>query len=227
MSVQKISLNMNGRLGLAGLIIALVFGYLTYLVLDAARERSVLRQPRAPQTIGGEAPESAKSLDSSDRSALAPDPRNATRSAPKRPDRDSLPVEDWESSDPFEYDESETPSRDRVKRAFVATIANSFPDYRLSSDEVDRATDALVTLRSTQEALRALPFDPAHSEERRVLVETIGNATSEFSAVLGMDPAEFTAQAAREGGGVDFDHESSELDQSGDSLESEFLEPRR
>ena len=214
---------MNGRLGLGGLVIALAIGYLAYLALDTARDRSAGREPRA----------------SSDANApgTSPPPYLAREELPVRvregsglevarvrPERDSLPVDDWESTDPFAYDESETPNRERVKRAFVAAIEESFPDYRLSSDEVDRATDALVTLRTTQEALRALPFDPEHSEERRVLVETIGNATSEFGAVLGMDPADFTARAARTGGGVDFD--DGPIDADG-SIESEFLEPRR
>jgi hypothetical protein len=101
-----------------------------------------------------------------------------------------------------DYDENQAPTRELVRAAIEATIAERFTDYRLSSDELERATDALVELREAQEALRALPMGPETAEERRILVERIGEATSSFNEVLDMDPSDFTAESVP-GVGVD------------------------
>lgn len=117
--------------------------------------------------------------------------------------RDIKPAE---APSPFDFDESEAPDRARVQDALEFTLAEHFVDHRLSSDEIERATDSLVSLRAAQEALRTLPFGPETADERRALVEQIGEATSVFEDVLDMDPAEFTAEAAASGlggGGID------------------------
>ena len=114
---------------------------------------------------------------------------------------------------PFSYDESETPDRSRIRQALTWSLTEHFVDYRLSSDEIDRATDALLSLREAQEALRALPFGPETADERRALVERIAEASSAFEDVLDVDPAAFTAEAAAAGlggGGIDsFDPQES------------------
>lgn len=120
----------------------------------------------------------------------------------------------------FEFDEDEVPTRERVRGAIETAVAAHFPSHRLSSDEVERATDALVTLRETQEALRALPMGPETAEQRRIFVERIGEATSEFNAVLDVDPAEFTS-AADPGGGLD------RFDPNEALPEAEFIERSR
>lgn len=105
-----------------------------------------------------------------------------------------------------------------VRASIETAIAERFTDYRLSSDEIERATDALVTLRETQVALRTLPMGPETATERRILVERIGEATSSFSEVLDMDPADFTAEAEPSVGIDRFD--PNEL-----PPEPEFIEP--
>lgn len=98
---------------------------------------------------------------------------------------------------PFDgsFDESEEPSRELIRAAVESAMAEHFVDYRLSSDEVERVTDSLVSLREAQVALRELPMGEETAEERRLLVEQIGEATSQFRSVLEMDPAEFTASS--------------------------------
>jgi hypothetical protein len=119
----------------------------------------------------------------------------------------------------MEFDEDEVPSRERVRAAIESVVADRFTSYRLSSDEVDRATDALVLLRKTQEALRILPMGPETAETRRILVEQIGQAASDFNAVLDMDPADFTAEADPSVGIDQFDPDDA-------PPEAEFIEVR-
>lgn len=88
-----------------------------------------------------------------------------------------------------------------VRAQLERALATSFPDRRLSSDEIERAASALFQLRETRMALDALPFDPSTSSERRRLVEQLGRAAAEFSDVLEMDPAEFTARVSGSGNG--------------------------
>ncbi len=106
---------------------------------------------------------------------------------------------------PFVYEEGQIPRREQVRAAVEATLKERFEGYRLSSDEVDRVTDALILLRGSQVRLRALPVGPETAEERRGLVVAIGEATSTFNEVLDMDPAEFTAETEPEEGIDRFD----------------------
>lgn len=93
------------------------------------------------------------------------------------------------------------PTPELIRARLEQALETSFPDRKLSSDELERAASALVRLRETRMALDALAFDPSTSNERRRLVEELGRAAADFSDVLEMDPAEFTARVAGSGNG--------------------------
>lgn len=80
-----------------------------------------------------------------------------------------------------------------VHAALSAAVERHLPDRKLSSDELDAASDALWRLRQARLELLALGDDPARAERRRELVEAIGEATSDFSYHLEMTPSELTA----------------------------------
>lgn len=116
------------------------------------------------------------------------------------------------------FDEEARPSRAFMRHAFESAVAESFSDRRLSSDEIERVTDSLMTLRDAKQALRELPPDEEHAEQRRLLVERIGEASSVFRDVMDISPSEFTAGAEP---GVDR-HDADEV-----IPEPEFLDPDR
>lgn len=115
---------------------------------------------------------------------------------------DASPVDPVDASFVEEWGE---PSPELVRRAFEQALAESFDDYRLSSDEIERASSALYRLREARLALAELPMGPETAERRRTLVETIQEATEAFSDVMEMDPAAFTARADADAGtgGID------------------------
>jgi len=115
-------------------------------------------------------------------------------------------------------DEQARPTRAFMRHAFESAVAESFPDRRLSSDEIELVTDSLMTLRDAKQTLRELPPDEEHAEQRRLLVEQIGEASSVFRHVMDISPSEFTAGA---GPGVDR-HDVDEV-----IPEAEFLDRAR
>lgn len=114
------------------------------------------------------------------------------------------------------------PSPALIRRAFESALAESFPDRRLSSDEVEKASSALHRLRETRIEMRALPMEPEHAEERRRLIDEMNEATRDFEDVMDMDPAEFTETAQESHGGVGIDREV----ESDYVPDDDFLEPR-
>ena len=110
-----------------------------------------------------------------------------------------------------------------VRDAFVETLASTFPDYRLSSDEIDRAAGALFRLRETRLALNALPMSRETSDERRELLRTLEEAVTDFSNVMDMDPSEFSESADRASGNSGIDS----ADDPGYVPDNDFLESRR
>jgi len=85
------------------------------------------------------------------------------------------------------------PTRALVRGALAAAIERHDPSLKLSSAELDAATDALWTLREARLELARLGDDPAHARRRRVLVEKIGRATADFSYHVEMSPGELSA----------------------------------
>ncbi len=200
--------------GLAVPVAAVVFG-LWVLTGDSGR----------PRSDAGPRPEIADPT-ADDRLATAP-PLEAGRASaeaigerrgdpPAEPGLNDALTED--ETDASLFDEEARPSRAFMRHAFVSAVAESFPDRRLSSDEVERVTDSLMTLRDAKQALRELPFDEDHAEQRRLLIERIGEASSVFRDVMDIGPSEFTAGA---GPGVDR-HDADEV-----IPEPEFLDPDR
>lgn len=104
-----------------------------------------------------------------------------------------------------------------VRASIEAVVADVFLDRRLTAAEIERATAALLELRTARAELDALPMEPAHAARRRALIEALGRASEAFHAVMDMSPSEFTARAAdatahaaggaAAGGGIDRDVE--------------------
>jgi len=200
--------------GVAALIAAVAFG-VSILIGDSERPNAGAR-PELSESTEGEGRAAALPLEAGGASAEASGPRRVDPPAAPAPGLDAAAEEDGIGSDLF--DEGARPSRAFMRHAFESAVAESFPDRRLSSDEVERVTDSLMTLRDAKQALRELPLDEEHAEQRRLLIERIGEASSVFRDVMDITPSEFTAGAAP---GVDR-HDADEV-----IPEPEFLEPDR
>lgn len=115
-------------------------------------------------------------------------------------------------------------------------IAEHLPSYKLSPDDLDRLTSAVVELRSAQEELRALPWEPEHAERRKLLLARVARASETFEHVLDMDLGEFSEAVqpgvgidrddGPPGTGIDRDEPGSPPDLLAPTDEPEFLEPR-
>jgi hypothetical protein len=94
--------------------------------------------------------------------------------------------------------------RDAVRSLLEKSLAEHFPDRKLSSDELDAATDALMRLRAARLELNALPRTPENAERLRELTAAMGEASADFEYVVEIDPITFTERAS---GGFDDDPE--------------------
>lgn len=91
------------------------------------------------------------------------------------------------------------PSRREAVRALLEkSLAEHFPDRKLSSDELDAAADALLRLRAARLELRALPRTAENAERLRELNEEMGRAFEDFEYLVDVDPATFTEKASGE-----------------------------
>jgi hypothetical protein len=198
--------------GLAALIAA--FG-LWSLSGDPGRSGAGAR-PETSESTDGDRVGDTPALESVGASAEATGPRRVDPSASPGSTLDEPSAADGIEASLF--DEQARPSRAFMRHAFESAVAESFPDRRLSSDEVERVTDSLMTLRDAKQALRDLPPDEEHAEQRRLLVERIGEASSVFRDVMDISPSEFTTGAEP---GLDH-HDADEA-----VPEPEFLDPDR
>lgn len=131
------------------------------------------------------------------------------------PDRPTAATDEAVDAAPFDSetgadavgDRAAGPSKAFMRHAFESALGEHFPDRRLSSDEIERVTDSLMELREARQALQALPIDAEYAEQRRRLVERIGEASSGFRDVMDITPSEFTTGA---GPGIDR-HEANEV----------------
>jgi hypothetical protein len=107
-----------------------------------------------------------------------------------------------------EPDSTEAPAppsrRDAVRALLEQSIAEHFPDRKLSSDEIDLATDALMRLRAARLELKALPRTAENAERIRELTAELGQASADFEYLVDVDPITFTERAS---GGFDADDE--------------------
>jgi hypothetical protein len=95
--------------------------------------------------------------------------------------------------------EAPPPSRrDAVRALLEQSLAEHFPDRKLSSDELDAAADALMRLRAARLELRALPRTPENAERLRELGEEMGRASEDFEYLVDVDPITFTEKASGE-----------------------------
>jgi len=97
--------------------------------------------------------------------------------------------------------------REAVRTLLEQDLAEHFPDRKLSSDELDAATDALMRLRAARLELRALPLTPENAERIRALKDEMGQASLDFEYVVDVDPITFTEKAS---GGFDEDEADEE-----------------
>lgn len=200
--------------GVAALVAAAAFGLWT-LAEDSGRSDAGAR-PELAESTDGDRIATAAPLEAGDASTDASGERRGDPPAAPGPALDDAFMEDGVETSLF--DEEARPSRAFMRHAFESAVAESFPDRRLSSDEVERVTDSLMTLRDAKRALRELPPDEEHAEQRRLLIEQIGEASSVFRDVMEISPSEFTAGAEP---GVDR-HDADEA-----IPEPEFLDPDR
>lgn len=126
--------------------------------------------------------------------APAPGPGNADPFAAVLPRPAALPSETPPPLVPEALFDADAPvPRELIQGALRGAIEEYFPRRKLSSDQLERLTDAVTSLRDSRAELRGLPFTSEAAERRRELVEAIGAATSDFEYILEMSPAEFTA----------------------------------
>jgi len=88
--------------------------------------------------------------------------------------------------------------RDAVRALLEKSLAEHFPDRKLSSDELDAAADALMRLRAARLELRALPRTAENAERLRELEEEMGRAFEDFEYLVDVDPVTFTEKASGE-----------------------------
>jgi hypothetical protein len=88
--------------------------------------------------------------------------------------------------------------RDAVRALLETSLAEHFPDRKLSSDELDAAADALLRLRAARLGLRDLPRTPENAERLRELNEEMGRAFEDFEYLVDVDPVTFTEKASGE-----------------------------
>jgi len=168
--------------------------------------------------------------------AHAPAPVLVPKPAPTHPDDLSLSADkSAETStavpavDPADAPFVETwgePTPELLRASIEAVVADIFVDRTLAPAEIERATQALLELRTLRAELEALPMEPAHAARRRALVEELGRASETFHDVMDMSPSEFTTRAAEatgdDSGGVGIDR-----DLDPDYVpEDDFLPPR-
>jgi hypothetical protein len=94
--------------------------------------------------------------------------------------------------------DEEAERRTEIREELEASIAEHLPDLKLSSDQLDAASDALLRLRAAHLELAALPRTPENAERLRELTQAIGQASLDFEYVVGLDPAEFTERVSEE-----------------------------
>ena len=137
------------------------------------------RAPEAPPLSGVADP--IASLDEGGEAGFADDPL--------------APAPDADSAD----------ARAEIDRAFMQSalegaLAEHLASVKLSPDQMEELSAAALALRNSREALRTLPVDAEHAEERRALLEVSAEANETFRRILDMTPDEFTAVVQPEEG---------------------------
>jgi hypothetical protein len=137
----------------------------------------VVRGLREPPARGAEAPAAGEPAppERPPRAAAAPVPAPEVAPAPAPPSR-----------------------REAVRALLEKSLAEHFPDRKLSSDELDAAADALLRLRAARLELRALPRTSENAERLRELSEEMGRAFEDFEYLVDVDPVTFTEKASGE-----------------------------
>ena len=124
-------------------------------------------------------------------------PSPAPLASPARPPESPLPRPEGAApqpaaSIPGEPTDPAPPLAEELRAWLEAAIAEKLPDRKLSSDQLDAATDALLRLRAARREMRALPRTPENARRREELREALGEASADFEYVVELDPAEFT-----------------------------------
>jgi hypothetical protein len=91
--------------------------------------------------------------------------------------------------------------RAALRAQLVAALEGPLTDHKLSSDEIDAATDALLRLREARRELAALPRTPENAERLRELRDAVGTAMGDFEYLLDLDPAELSELISARGEG--------------------------
>jgi hypothetical protein len=86
----------------------------------------------------------------------------------------------------------EAERRVAIRARLDASLTEHLPELKLSSEELDAATDALMRLRAARRELAELPRTPENAARIRELKAAIGTAYADFEYVVELDPAEFT-----------------------------------
>ena len=134
---------------------------------------------------------------------LAPDPLPARpdertpASAPSASPAPAVPPQPAPAPDGAEA-QAPPSRRDAVRALLEQSLAEHFPDRKLSSDEIDLATDALMRLRAARLELKALPRTAENAERIRELTAELGQASADFEYLVDVDPITFTERASGE-----------------------------
>ena len=154
---------------------------------------------RAPQREQAAASADAAADDSRTGRGLGRDPSEAQATPPAN--------EDLSPEDRLFFETHGEPGPELLRQAFEQALSETFVDERLSSDEIEKASSALLRIREARIAMRALPMEPENARERRRLIEVMNEATRDFGDVMDMDPAAFTEAAQADAGGPGIDRD--------------------
>jgi hypothetical protein len=124
------------------------------------------------------------------------------------PERPSAPLAAVQVEPELQPAEGDDPygdlSHDDVREMLDEAIAEDFPDLELSDSEMDRLTDAVMSLRYSMQHLQTLARVPENAEARDEMAYLRDQALADFESIAGISAMEFMLHAPAEGG-IDHD----------------------
>jgi hypothetical protein len=113
--------------------------------------------------------------------------------------------------------------RDLIRALLQGAFEFHLPRHKLSSDDYEQLTDAVVRIRAARREMAELTVSVENAERLRELRETLVDALSDFEYVADLSPAEFT-ELVQPGVGITDD---SDGEASDEGVPLEYLEDRR
>jgi hypothetical protein len=130
-----------------------------------------------------------------------PEPAGDAPNPPVPPEEAVVPPE----LSPFFGSGGGQPSRALVRVALASALERSHPELDVSPGDLERASDAVLRIRSVREQLAALPFTRENAARRVSLSADLEAAMAEFQDAVQLAPSELTQGLETEEGLSEFD----------------------